>query len=67
MWFGGSVGGPQGPSWLIHGPWPLVRWVEKRKRFIGQFGESITGLYPFGKRLMKTGLFLGVNIVVWGV
>ena len=59
MWFGGSDGGPQGPSWLIHGPWPWVRGVEKRKRFILQFEESITGLYPLGKQLRKTVFFRG--------
>ena len=59
MWFGGSDGGPQGPSWLIYGPWPWVRGVEKRKRFIWQFGESITGLFLLGKRLRKTVLFRG--------
>ena len=34
--FRGSDGGPQGPRWLIHGPLPRVRWVERRK---GAFGS----------------------------
>ena len=34
------------------------------KRFIWQFGDSITGLYPLGKRLRKTGLF---RVVVGGL
>ena len=29
--------GPQGPSWPIHGPLPVVRWAEKKKWFILQF------------------------------
>ena len=36
MLFGGSDEGPQGSRWLIHGPLPHVKWVEKRK---GPFGS----------------------------
>ena len=35
MLFGGSDEGPQGSRWLIHGPLPHVKWVEKRKVFFG--------------------------------
>ena len=37
MLFGGSDGGPQEPTWQIHGPLPWGRWVERRKGAFSDF------------------------------
>ena len=37
MLFGGSNWEPKGPRWLIDGPMPWVRWVERRKGAFGSF------------------------------
>ena len=58
----GSDGGPQGPSWPIHGPWPWVRWVEKRKRFIWVllvFNYGRKGCIPLRAVTKKNGVFQG--------
>ena len=42
--FGGSDEGPSGPSRLIHGPLPGVRWAEEKNGSFGCFDGRITGL-----------------------
>ena len=39
--FGGSDEGPPGPSWLIHGPLPGVRWAEEKYCSFGCFERDI--------------------------
>ena len=50
MWFGGSNWDPKGPRWLIDGPIPRVRWVERRKGAFGSF-ERVLLFLP----LLKSG------------
>ena len=56
----------QGPSWLIHGPSPGVRWAEEKNGSFGCFVRELLVFFSSWKAAKKNGLVLGVNNVVWG-
>ena len=59
MLFGGSNGGPQGPRWLIHGPSPHVKLVERRKGTFGSLERVLLVLTFLESGLEKRARFGG--------
>ena len=62
----GSNGGPQGPRWPIHGPCYGQGGLREEKVHLAVSREYYWSI-PSWKVAMENGLFLGVNIVVWGL
>ena len=64
--FGGLMGAPQGPRWLIYAPMAWIKWVENRIGVIGIFGRE-DGSLPTLRVDKENRVVSGLCMAVFGV